>query len=422
MVNFLYLSELLGRAILDIDGRQLGRVKDFALSPTGEKFPEIAAIVISRRGSPAAKIQWSLVNRVDKKISLSLPLGKIKPQPVAHAKDVLLAKNLLDQQIVDTDGLKVVRVNDVVLSEAGGKMCVVSIDVGTRGLLRRLSAEGLANLLGIQEKLLPWGFAEPLQPKLRQLRVRLPKRELSDLHPADIASVVADLSTYEREIVMKSLDSEKTADTLAKLDDRARAAFMAQVEDDRAAKLLSELPPDDAADLLAEISSERSKTIIGLMESDIAARILDLMRYKERTVGSIMTPEFFQLPPEATVRDAERLMRKHPDRKVFYYIFVTDADGKLKGIVSARRLIISRPSDRLGSLIHPGRRVVKVNQHSNKAKAAGLMAKYDLMAIAVVDSKGKLKGVVTADDAMSAILPPRMSGSLPRFFSPERGG
>jgi magnesium transporter len=415
MVNFIYLSELLDRPIVDINGVHVGALKDVVLAPTGEKFPEIESIVLKNGGGRLSKIGWKQINRFDKSITLGCEKGALKMAPVTH-KDILLVKYLLDQQIVDIDGLKVVRVNDVVLSEVGGKFCVVSIDVGTKGLLRRLGIEWFASIGGLKEQLLPWGVTEPLQPKLRQLKLKIPRHQLSDMHPADIATVVTELSAYEREVLLKNMDPEKTADTLTKMDSRARAAFFSELEDPRAAEIFKELPPDDAADLLSAMSPERTKTIISLMEEDLALKITDLLKYKERSVGSIMTTDFFKVAPESTAKEVLRLIRRHPDTKVFYHIYLTDKEGKLKGVVSLRRLLLARPKQKVSELVKSGR-VVRVNIHANKAKAAKLMAKYDLLTIAVVDSRGKLKGVIIADDALGAILPPRISGSLPHFFS-----
>ncbi|MFH0961561.1 MAG: CBS domain-containing protein [archaeon] len=409
MVSFFYLSEILGREIVDINGEKIGRIRELVISPIGEKFPEVSHIVINGR-----KFPWSFVNRVDKKITLSVKGTLLRLEQVSR-KDILLSKSLLDQQIVDTDGLKVVRVNDIVLSEVGGKLCVVSIDVGTRGLLRRLGVEKLANLFSIKERLLPWGYAEPLQPTLRQIKIKIPKRKFEDLHPADIASVVTELSTYEREILMNGLDREKFADTIAKMDASSKVSFFERLDDERAVELLKELPPDESADILSIVAPEKAKIILSLMPEDLSARISELLKYSNRSVGSIMTTDFFSFPPEITVREAISRMRARPDAKVFNIIYLVDKEGRPKGAVSIRRLVLSRKSSRLSEIVSRTR-AVKVNLHANKSKAAKLMAKYDFVTIAVVDSRGKLRGVVTADDAISAILPPRVSGNLPHFL------
>jgi Mg2+ transporter MgtE len=315
----------------------------------------------------------------------------------------------MDKQIVDTHGAKVVRVNDLQLSDVDGQLRLVGADVGLRGLLRRIGAEGLAErLVGkrLPRGIIPWHLVEPLDSNTpaHGVRVTVPRTKLALLHPADIADIVEEMAADERRQVFEQLDVETAAEALSEVEPEMQASIVSDLPEERAADILEEMAPDEAADLLQDLPEERREELVELMEKEEAHDVEELLTYAEDTAGGIMTTDFVALPGELTAQQAiDRLRDLKPDPELTYYLYAVDGQGRLDGVISLRDLVVARPEEKLAEVMDP--HVLKIEATASKEDVAALIAKYDLLALPVVDARRKLIGAVTVDDVVEIMLP-----------------
>jgi magnesium transporter len=328
--------------------------------------------------------------------------------PVTLPPEALhLSRDLLDKQIVDTHGAKVVRVNDLQLSEVDGHLRLVGADVGLRGLLRRVGAESMAErVFGIAGRklprgIIPWHLVEPLESRQQNVRLTLPHAKLALLHPADIADIVEEMTADERLAVFDQLDVETAAETLGEVEPEMQAAIMGDLDGERAADILEEMDPDEAADLLQDLPEETREELIDLMDEEEGADVEELLAYPEDSAGGIMTTDFLALPRDLTTGQAiERLRELQPDPALVYYLYVVDGEGRLDGNVSLRDLVVAQPDTPLTTVMNPN--VLRVEADTPKEEVAALIAKYDLLALPVVDARRKLLGTVTGSAGRSS--------------------
>jgi magnesium transporter len=287
---------------------------------------------------------------------------------------------------------------------------LVGADVGLRGLLRRVGAEGLAErafgLAGrkLPRGIIPWHLVEPLDSSGASVRVAVPRTKLALLHPADIADIVEEMAADERRAVFEQLDVATAAEALSEVEPEMQASIVRDLDEERAADILEEMAPDEAADLLQDLSQERRDELVELMEKDEKHDVEELLTYDEESAGGIMTTDFISLPAEFTSQQAiERLRELQPDPELTYYLYVVDGQGRLDGVISLRDLVVSKPEARLTEVMDP--HVLKVEATTPKEEVASLIAKYDLLALPVVDARRKLLGTVTVDDVVEIMLP-----------------
>jgi CBS domain-containing protein/sporulation protein YlmC with PRC-barrel domain len=402
-----YLSEIQRSKVVDPAGTEIGRLADVAVIPK-EQFPAVQwAIVRSSDGERI--VRWSDLERTDGHYRLrenALPpaAGELPPEALR------LGRDLLDKQIVDTHGAKVVRVNDLQLDDKGGQLRLVGADVGLRGLLRRVggerAAERIVGVVGrkLPRGIIPWHLVEPLESAQQNVRLTLPHAKLALLHPADIADIVEEMTADERRAVFDELDVETAADALGEVDPEMQAAIVGDLDEERAADILEEMDPDEAADLLQDLPEERRDELIELMDEQEGADVEELLAYPEDSAGGIMTTDYVALPRELTTGQAiDRLRELQPDAALAYYLYVVDAEGKLDGNVSLRDLVVASPDTPLTAVMNPN--VLRVEAETEKEEVASLIAKYDLLALPVVDARRVLLGTVTVDDVVELMLP-----------------
>ncbi|HEC34467.1 MAG TPA: magnesium transporter, partial [Chloroflexi bacterium] len=304
----------------------------------------------------------------------------------------------------------------------GGHLCLVGADVGTMGLLRRLGVERPARVLfvalrrQVPEAVIPWENVAPLQAD-EPIRLRVSRERIGKLHPADIAAIVSDLDWRTGQALIEALDDETLADTLEESPSDLQVAVVNFLEPERAADILEEMGPDEAADLLADLPDETSRHLLELMEDEDAADVRRLLAYPEDSAGGIMTTEFATVPEGLTAGQALDYLRQSEaarEDEALYYVYVTDRAGRLRGVVSLRDLVMCAPDMPLADVIESD--LVTVNLYTPQHDVAHLVAKYDLLAVPVVDEKGILHGIVTVDDAIDAFIPTAWKKRLPRFF------
>jgi len=413
----LYLSQAIGRPVLDGNGEPIGKVADLIVA-VGERYPPVTGLVVSTDRREIF-VPWPAVASLDAKgarlQTLQLDLQRFKQRP----DEIRLAKDLMDKQIVDIDGRKVVRVNDLGLDVADGELRLVAVDVGTAGLLRRLAPRLellLARRVQVSERYIDWEDVDPVETSIASIKLRVPHAGLAELHPADLASIIDQLAPRDRAGVLASLDDEAVADALEEMEPDTQVEVMEDLEPARAADILEEMSPDDAADLVADLSDEAREEILALMERDEAAEVQELLGYPEDSAGGIMTTEFVAVPATlSAARTIDRLRELEPDAETIYYVYVTDDDGRLVGVLSLRDLIVAPPETPISKVMIP--EPVAVGVLSDQDEVAQVVARYNLLAVPVVDGEGRLAGIVTVDDAMDSILPTAWKKRLPRLFA-----
>src|SRR5436190_14178865 len=416
----LYLSQAIGRPVRDQNGEPIGKVADLIVA-VGERYPPVTGIVIAtdRR---RIFMPWSDVALLDESgaglQTRTIDISKFQQRP----NEILLKADLMDKQIVDIDGRKVVRVNDLSLDEVEGSLRLVAVDVGGAGLLRRLGIEGPYRTLAhnlrlpISEKYIDWEDVDPVESSIASVKLRVPHAGLAELHPADLATIIDQLAPRDRAGVLASLDDEAVADAMEEMEPDTQVEVLEDLEPERAADILEEMSPDDAADLVADLSDEARDEILALMEREEAAEVRELLGYPEDTAGGIMTTEFVSVPATLTAAQTiDRLRELEPDAETIYYVYVTDDDGRLVGVLSLRDLIVAKPDVSISEVMIP--EPVAVGVLADQDEVAQVVARYNLLAVPVVDGEGRLAGIVTVDDAMDSILPTAWKKRLPRLFA-----
>ena len=402
-----YLSEIQHRTVIEPNGDEVGKLADVAVVPQGQ-FPAAQwAILATRNGEKV--LRWADLAPEIGHFRLRSRLANTPDQQLP-AEALRLARDLLDKQIVDTHGAKVVRVNDLQLSEVEGQLRLVGADVGMRGIFRRIGAERLAEraagIVGrkLPRGIIPWHLVEPLQSADAAVRLTVPHAKLALLHPADIADIVEEMTADERVAVFEQLDAETAAEALAEVEPEMQAAIVSDLDEERAADILEEMDPDEAADLLQDLSEERREELVELMEKEEKQDVEELLTYAEDSAGGIMTTDYVALAGGLTAAQAiDELRVRKPDPQLTYYLYVVDDEGRLEGVISLRDLVVAPPETKLTAAMDP--HVLKVEAETPKEEVASLIAKYDLLALPVVDARRKLLGTVTVDDVVELMLP-----------------
>jgi CBS domain-containing protein len=415
----IHLSQVIGRPVRDLNGESIGKVADLIVA-VGERYPPVTGLVID---TDRRKIflPWSSVASVDTS-EARLETSQLDITKFSQRQnEILLKLDLLDKQIVDIDGRRVVRVNDVSLDEVEGSLRLLAVDVGTAGLLRRLGIErpyrsvfrGLGRPAG--ERYIDWEDVDPLESTIAAVKLRVPHAGLAELHPADLATIIDQLTPRNRAGVLASLDDEAVADAIEELEPDSQVDVLEELLPDRAADILEEMSPDDAADLVADLSDTARAEILALMEKTEADEVQELLGYPEETAGGIMTTEFIAVPATLTAAQTiDKLRALEPSAETIYYVYVVDDDGRLVGVLSLRDLIVARPETAISEVMIDEPVAVGVLDHQREV--ANLVARYNLLAVPVVDDQGRLEGIVTVDDTLDSLLPAGWKSHLPRRF------
>lgn len=418
-----YLSRVQNQRIWDAFGRPVGRCRDLLVGPTNETFPKLVAIAVQDGEGAPAYIATEQISSLYPSIVLSVPSEKIEAYTPSD-KDLALAGLVMDRQIVDTEGRRVVRVNDVQLARLGERYCVTGVDVGGLGLLRRLGLEtgvgALARVIGkaLPERVIPWEDVASVHQD-DPLRLRVSRDKISQLPPADIAAILEDLDRPTGEALLHELDNEVLADALAEIPAEVQAAVLLHMDPERAADVLEEMDPDEAADVLADLPTENSSQLLELMEDAEAEEVASLLAYPEDAAGGIMTTEFARVPAGLNAAGAIDYLRRSVDAQedeTMHYVYVLDDTNHLQHVIRLRDLVMASPETRVIDIAELSDAPVTVNPLTPQQDVAYLVAKYNLLAVPVIDAETQqMLGVVTVDDAIDAVLPTAWKKRLPRF-------
>jgi len=405
----LFVSEIMKKPVLDPKGDELGRVKDL-LIVKGEPLPKVSALIIEKKKN-IFKLSWNDLNIFNKRIiSANVYVESLLPYEL-NEKDLLLVRDILDKQIVDANGVKVVRVNDVKLEGLDTEAVLIAVDVGMRGIMRRLGVErGGEDLMKLFRKHLPynlisWNYLQPLEPKLTTISLTVPRQMVSELHPADIAEIISQVSHKEGTTFFKGLDVETAAEALSELQPDVQAAIITGMDTEKAADIIEEMPPDEAADVLSDLPVDKAKEILEIIEKEEAEDIQELLSHEEDTAGGIMTNVFIAYLPDITVKEAVQKFKKDAEEvETVYYIYVIDTDEKLMGVISLRELLLADLDARLSDIMET--KLKMVTPDTDEVEVAEIISKYNLLALPVVDTEGFMLGIVTIDDIIDRLLPP----------------
>src|SRR6266852_4041280 len=357
----IFLSMLLRQSVYDIEGRRLGALRDIYVS-LNETFPAVTALVVttSTLSNSDRIIPWSQVDSVEE-LPIHLTMGQERiasytPQP----DELLLKRDLLDTQIVDTQGFRVVKVNDLKLAQIKGTARLIGADISFSGLLRRLGIltpiKWVSKIFPVRlsERTITWNYIEPIQvvkvattqlaPAMAgaagttsggmvpQVQLNVSHTKLADLHPADIADILEQLDAEEAGAVLGRLDTETAADILNEVESKRQYEILSGLDPERASDMLEMLAPDDAADILADIPQEEDERLLSLMPANEAQPIRDLLRYGAQTAGGIMTTEVVSLSQDMTVEEALIYLRQHSAHlEMIYYLYIVDSEQHLVG-------------------------------------------------------------------------------------------
>lgn len=416
-----FLSQILGKPVWDSTGQRVGSCADILVKDIASGFPLVRAMALKNGNAeprliPAESISW---------LAPSIILNSVDPPPYEPVGDeVWLARQVLDRQIVDTDGRRLVRVNDLQLvrTNADGPYCLGGVDVGGLGLLRRLGVANptarLYKLLGkrVPHSIVPWSEVAPLQAQ-EPLRLKVSRDRISELRPADIAQIVTELDRPMGDALLNTLSTETIADAMEEIEPELQASIIGTMAPERAADVLEEMGPDEAADLLGDLHPSQRSRLLNLMQDEDAVDIQKLLSYPDDTAGGIMTTEYATIPDGLTVGEALDHLRQSDlaqEDEALYYVYVLDKDEQLLGVVGLRDLVLS-PANR------PVREIMEedpitVNPLQPQNEVGRIVARYNLLAVPVVDEHRVMHGIVTVDDAIDAIIPTAWKKRLPHFF------
>ncbi len=404
------LSELLGSTVYDASGAASGRVREVALTPQEDRSRVSLLIVKTSTG-----------NRVLPLTAVSAINGGIKASTAAAdwtSADgseglLLLSRDLLDQQVIDVHGRKVVRVNDVDFHHDSAQnrsvLRVGGVDVGARGAVRRL-LKGMvpavalrALLLKVPPREIPWDFVDLIETDpARRVKLKISHERLAKLHPADIADIVEDLAPDEREAVFETLDENVAAGALEELEPKVQKAVLESLDSNRAADIVEEMEPDAAADLLADLSDERTEEILVQMQPEERQEVTELLEFKENTAAGRMTTEFIALPVAATAHDAIEAMRSFEGRmENMSTIYLTDTNGTLGASVPLVKIVLATASTPLLALAQEP--LISCHENTKEKEFAELFDKYNLLTLPVIDDQNHLTGVITPDDVIAML-------------------
>jgi magnesium transporter len=427
----IFFSTLLHKNVYDIEGHRVGSLRDISVS-LRETFPIVTALVV-RHTLPTTQndliIPWFQVDSLEEpQIHLTVKQSQIETY-TPNEDELLLGRDLLDKQIVDTQGFRVVKVNDLKLAQIKKTARLVGVDISLSGLLRRLGVLGTVELLTrplpvrLNERTITWNYVEPIEVVgagavtgqlalagtagssagvVPQVQLNVSHTKLADLHPADIADILEQLDADEAGEMLGRLDAETAADALNEIEMPFQHEILSELDPERASDLLEMLPPDDAADILADIPSDEAERLLSLMPPNESRPIRELLRYGAETAGGIMTNEVLSLSQDHTVEQALVYLRQNSAHlEMIYYLYIVDDERHLVGVVSLRELVVSEPTTLLRDLMDPD--VIRVTTDTDQEEVARVIARYDLLGVPVVDNENHLVGLITVDDVIDVI-------------------
>src|ERR1044071_6659697 len=412
----LYLSQILGRPIRDLEGERVASVKDVIVRLGADDHPPVTGLVARFGRREFFLSRWRVTDLNERGARLNSDKLNLRPF-VRRDGEVLLARDVLDKQLIDVDGKRVVRVNDVQLIEAGGEFRVTGADVSLQGLWRRLMPAGFVGSRRPVE-VIDWADVGYLATNAAGVQLKSSSDKLARLHPVEIARLAEALSYHHGSEIVESLDDETAAETLEEMSAEDQARIISDMDEERAADILEWMSPDEAAGGPGDLPDEKAEDLLNRMEGEEQADVAELLPYEDDTAGGLMTTEFVTLPRNLTVGEAlARLREMAQTPNMIYYLYVVEKEEswKLTGVIALRNLILGDPSMPLAQVMRTEMQVAHVDDDAEEV--AKRIAEYNLLALPVVDEAGETLGIVTVDDAIELLLPNDWRQRLPRLLA-----
>lgn len=414
-MEFMYISEIIKKPVFDVDGKNIGRLKDVIVS-SEVSYPIIKALIVDTLENKIISIPYNYISALGKEIKLKTTLTDLNEYKVKK-QDIRLWEDVLDQQVVDIEDKKIRRVNDIKITSSHGYYHVIGVDIGFYGILKRLGLEGITRPIGIKsnDNIIAWEDIDTLNPDYSRLKLKVPKQKLKKLHPADIAEIVDQLGLNDSLNILNSLDDEAAADTLEEVSPERQVYLLDGMDSQRAAEILDEMDPDDAADVLGDLPEEKAEELLDLMEPEESEDLRKLLEYPENTAGGIMTTEYAYVDQDLSIGEVMKSLREiAKDVETIYYVYIVSKNGDLVGVTSLRDILLADRDKKVIDVMHT--HIIKADILEDQEEVAQKIAKYNLLALPVVEEENKLRGIITVDDAIDIVLPVAWKKRVPRMF------
>lgn len=403
----IFFSDFLQAQVVDNTDTVIGTVEDavIRIGQSTKEFPPLLGIIVRLHASnQRCLVHINLIEQWgDRRIILSGMIERCET-PLQADDIIYLRQAVLDKQIVDLSGVRVVRVNDLQFGHVYNVLALIAIDISTLGLLRRIGISAGAVTRWFKPNLLEWKEVQILENKVQ---LNFAARELVKLHPADIANLIEKLNLHRGSLLLESLDKDTAARVLEEVQPDIQQLLVKRLGTERAADVMAKMSTDELVDLINLLPSREAQTIINRLPlNSKTQRIKGILEYDEDTAGGLMSTEYLSVPVERTVQDAiNEIKRVSPQFRSIQFIYIVNAAGLFQGVVSLRSLIITSPTEGLGTIMKTAETTATVTVDQSLTEVAEVMTKYNLMSVAVLDADGKLLGVITVDDIMRNFLP-----------------
>jgi len=411
-----YLSQVTGCKIYDLDGKRLGKVLDIIVNTAQHGHPHEEAfrpVIVGIKTKIKGEIQYlnfEFIKIENNKNSFSFICNQAVQLPESTIENCLpLVKNILDRQIVDINGRKLVRVNDIRLVSIDPAIYAIAVDISTEGLLRRLGVANPVNKLlklfklNLPSQFILWDNVEAFDTSNFNIKLSQSSSKLQLLHPSDLADIIEEMGSLSRRKFFESLDEEKAADVLEEMEPYAQAQIIESLSISKAADVLEKMPADEVADLMDELGDEKVELLLNEMEKESSEEVRELLEYEDKEVGSLMTTDYLSFRETMTVDETLNELRlQKPEADMIYSLFITDNDEKLIATVSLRELVISLPTMTLAEIMN--KQFISVQDEDKIDRLASIILKYDLLAIPVTDDQNTLMGMIVIDDIIEDLM------------------
>jgi magnesium transporter len=404
----IFLSSVLGRPVITPQGDEIGKLRDLVMIP-GVNFPEVSHLLVQHNGRTLC-VAWQRVTLFNHLVISVIGSVQTISEYRQREGDILLKRDILDRQIVDVNGAKVVRVNDLKLGSFEERLCVFFVDVGFRGLLRRIGLEHLGEMIAsLFKRQLPnyhisWEYVQLLEKNLFRLTLTVARDQLKEIHPADLAEIISKIPSDKIRFMLDSLDRGTAGEAIHELEPELRSRVISQLESSQACNILEEMDPDEAADVLGDLPEQKAQELLGLMSEKGAFEIQGLMEHEEDTAGGLMNSEFLTISEQLSAEEALQVVRSRAEEvDTIYYLYILDPEGRLLGVVSLKDLLISEPETKISDIMTTSVKSVQVD--STPHEVLEILAKYNFIAIPVLDDNEQMSGIITVDDVLELFIP-----------------
>ena len=398
----LFFSDLLGLKILDQAENKPGHLEDVVIDiVSDEDYPSISGVVIKSGGTKKYIASSHIESFSNQCVLLNKNADETISEIPGDGRLIFLKDSVLDKQIVDLAGIRVVRVNDLEFGMVKGRMSLVAIDIGKLGILRRLGLSFIFKML--KPELLEWKNVQLVGDKL-QLFIGV--KEIVKLHPADIANIIEKLNLNQQSELLQAMDQKTAARVLEELEPEIQKILVQNLGPERAASILQKMSIDELVDLMQILPDRKTGEFISSLPSESTQKVKKIIEYDENTAGGLMTTEYMSGFPENTVAEVtDQIKKASQSHRGMYFVYVVDGQNNFYGVISLRGLIVAGKDEKLKDLVDAENLIPTAKVNQDVLQVASLMTKYNLLSVAVLDDDSKLLGVVTVDDIMRHFVP-----------------